>query len=391
MILTYVSGLLQGLTLVSVPALSAVFKQGFGLSDANYGALFLPQLVCAVAGAVAGGSLAGRVGLRLLLVLALLCNGGSQGLLAAMAVSPVPLAFPLLLASTAILGLGFGLTGAPLNGYPPLFFPRQANAALVAIHTCIGLGLALGPLLAGELVRLGTWYLLPAGLGGLCLLLAVGTVGARLPRRRQEPVPAAGPAPASRPMTRVAFWIFVAIAVLYAFAEGTFANWVVVYLSEGRGIAEATAALALSAFWAALVAGRLLVSALVTRVPPAIPWLCLPVLMVAAFLLLPGVAGSSDAILLFGFAGLACSAFFPLTIALATGRFPDHGAWVASMMIAALMVGVGLGSFAIGTLRQALTFEDLYRLSAIYPAAALCLGLTVLRRADKVRADSASS
>jgi predicted MFS family arabinose efflux permease len=60
-------------------------------------------------------------------------------------------------------------------------------------------------------------------------------------------------------------------------------------------------------------------------------------------------------------------------------------------MIAALMVGVGLGSFAIGTLRQALTFEDLYRLSAIYPAAALCLGLTVLRRADKVRADSASS
>ena len=78
---------------------------------------------------------------------------------------------------------------------------------------------------------------------------------------------------------------------------------------------------------------------------------------------------------MFALAGLACSAFFPLTIALASERFPEHVAWVSSMLIAALMVGVGLGSFAIGPLREWLTFEQLYRLSAFYPAAVIGLAL----------------
>jgi hypothetical protein len=51
------------------------------------------------------------------------------------------------------------------------------------------------------------------------------------------------------------------------------------------------------------------------------------------------------------------------------------------MMIAALMVGVGVGSFAIGALRELLSLEDLYRLSAVYPAAVFVLAMLVLRAA----------
>lgn len=90
---------------------------------------------------------------------------------------------------------------------------------------------------------------------------------------------------------------------------------------------------------------------------------------------------SEDAgLALFALAGLACSAFFPLTIALASRRFEPNTAWVSSMLTAALMLGVGLGPFAVGALREAVSLENLYQLSALYPLLALALIALVLRR-----------
>ncbi len=373
----YIACLLQGLTLVSFPAVSGVLKQGFAFSDAQYGTIFLPQLTFAVIGALAGGSLARRLGLKTILLLSLLINGLSQGLLASLAWFPVDAAYPLVLAGMAALGLGFGLSGAPINSYPPILFPRHASASVVAAHTLIGVGLAMGPILAGQAIAAGSWSAFPVGLAAFCAILMAATLMTTLPRDASPP--SADAAMADRPVGTGVFWVFVAIAVLYAFAEGTFANWAVIYLNEGRGIAEATANQALSLFWAALVAGRLVISALLTRVAPTTFWLVLPGFMIVAFLAMPLVDSAWSSIALFAFAGLACSAFFPLTIAIAALRFPHHVAWVSSMMIASLMVGVGVGTFAIGTLREILSFDALYRLSALYPALVFLLAVPVVR------------
>jgi predicted MFS family arabinose efflux permease len=177
--------------------------------------------------------------------------------------------------------------------------------------------------------------------------------------------------------------------VLYAFAEGTFSNWAVLYLLTVKHLPETVASGALSVFWAAMVAGRLLTSVLVLRVAPVRIWLCLPLLMVAAFLSLPYADTPLLGIGLFALAGLACSAFFPLSIGIVSARFRAHGPWVASMMIAALMAGVGLGSYAVGLLRDVFAMETLYRLSVIYPLLALGLAALALRqRRGKVAAES---
>lgn len=131
----YLIAFLQGLTLVSFPASSAVLKQMHGFTDAQYGAIFLPQVALAVVGAVAGGTLARRLGLQTLLWLAAAGNGLSQLVLAASAWVMPALAFPAILLGTALLGLSFGLGGAPLNSYPSRFFPRHASTAVVASHT----------------------------------------------------------------------------------------------------------------------------------------------------------------------------------------------------------------------------------------------------------------
>jgi predicted MFS family arabinose efflux permease len=75
---------------------------------------------------------------------------------------------------------------------------------------------------------------------------------------------------------------------------------------------------------------------------------------------------------------------FPLTITLVSRAYPRQVEWVSSMMIAALMLGVGLGSFAFGPLLEFLPFDQLYRLSALYPAAALVLAMVVVRRGPPI-------
>ncbi len=370
----YLIAFLQGLTLVSFPASSAVLRQMHGFTDAQYGAIFLPQVALAVLGAVAGGTLARRLGLQPLLWLTAAGNGLSQLALAASLWVMPALAFPTILAGTALLGWSFGLGGAPLNSYPPRFFPRRAPAAVVALHTLLGLGLMVGPLLVDGFGRAGWWIGFPLSLLGLSALLALAAATVRLPSEAggemEERCVETNP-----PLISGAFWTFSAIAVLYAFAEGTFSNWAVIYLREAKDLSAVVAALALSVFWGAMVVGRLLVAVLVVRIAPLTIWLALPMLMIAAFLLLPGASTPVLGLGLFALAGLACSAFFPLTITLASERFPEHVAWVSSMLIAALMVGVGLGSFVIGPLREWLSLEQIYQFSAAYPIAVIGLAL----------------
>lgn len=376
----YLSAFLQGLTLVSFPASSTVLRHMHQLSDAQYGAIFLPQVLFAIVGAVGGGVLAQRLGLRALLWVALVANALSQAALAAsVAFSPGP-AYVVILFATAFLGFGFGLSGAPLNSYPPVFFPRQRSTAVVALHTVLGMGLMLGPLYATWLISGQRWLAFPLSLLGLSLLLAIAVLRVKLPEAEMAPAGNTARSTGPRLLGSLTFWLFTAIAVLYAFAEGSFANWTMIYLHESKHLPENTAALALSVFWGAVVVGRLLISVIVLRISAEMIWLTLPPLMIVAFLLLPYADSPVLGIGFFALAGLACSAFFPLTVALSSKRFTRDVARVSSMMIAALMLGVGLGSFVLGSLQQWFALERLYQISMIYPLVALILMSVLLRR-----------
>jgi fucose permease len=375
----YLAGFLQGLTLVSFPASSTVLIQMHGFTAAQYGAIFLPQVAMAIVGAVGGGSLAKHIGLKHLLWIALSVNALSQLALAGSVVMNPTLAFIVVLLGTGCLGLGFGLSGAPLNSYPVSFFPKRRDTALVALHTALGIGLASGPLLVGWFVMRGLWVGFPLLLFVTSLLLVLATLTVHLEHDKPGETGQKTQTAQTHPIRLLGFWVFAAIAVLYAFAEGTFSNWSVIYLHEVKQLPEMTAALALSLFWAAMAGGRLLVSAVVARIPAQRVWLLLPLLMISAFLALPYANTALVGVGLFALAGLACSGFFPLTIGLSSARYPNYAAWVSSMMIAALMVGVGLGSFIVGPLREWLALEQLYQLSAVYPLTALVLAVFVLQ------------
>ncbi|MGR9054029.1 MAG: MFS transporter, partial [Gammaproteobacteria bacterium] len=372
----FLSGLLQGLTLVSFPALAPVLKQALPLTDSAYGALFLPQVLLAGVGAVAGGTLAARLGLPLLMKLALSANGLSQCALLLGVHFGGNGGLVLLFAGTALLGLGFGLSAAPLNRYPILFFPYKPESALTALHTMIGAGLALGPWLVGRLADAGNWWLFPVALAVLAASLWLCSAYLSLSTDDADTRQSEGIGDLLR---QPAFRLLLAVAMVYALCEGLFSNWAVIFLREDKQLSAEQAGLALSGFWAALALGRLLTAFLVTRLPSNFVWLSFPILMAFALWCLPAVTTATSAFAAYAFAGLSCSGFFPLTVFRASSHYPRQVALVSACMVAALMTGVGLGSFTFGWLRAAFSLPTIFHMAVALAILTGMMGVLSLR------------
>ncbi len=143
--LLYLTGVAQGLALVSFPAAGAILTSpsGFNLSSAQYGAMFIPQVALAIVASALGPSLARRLGMRGVLLLGL---SGDLLSMALLSVSPLLIgstaAFALLCVATGALGLGFGATVMALNTLVEGLFPGRADGAVLALNALLGLGTA---------------------------------------------------------------------------------------------------------------------------------------------------------------------------------------------------------------------------------------------------------
>ncbi|NNC09988.1 MFS transporter, partial [Corallococcus exiguus] len=142
--------IVQGLALVTFPAASAVFTdpQGFGFSSTQYGTMFLPQVLMAILSSSLASRLAGRHGLKAVLLTGLAGNLLSMAMLAASALlAGHPAAFPLVCLATGALGLGFGATVTALNSFGEAFFTERPDRAVLTLNALLGVGTALAPLL----------------------------------------------------------------------------------------------------------------------------------------------------------------------------------------------------------------------------------------------------
>ena len=129
----YAAALIQGVALVTFPAASTIFTDPsqYGLSNTQYGTMFLPQVVTAITGSLLGGKLAARFGIKRVFLAGLAADLASMALLiiSQFFTSNQPVAYGLLLAATACLGVGFGLTVPAINALTAI-----ANALRVGEH-----------------------------------------------------------------------------------------------------------------------------------------------------------------------------------------------------------------------------------------------------------------
>ena len=226
----FLASFVQGLVGSAFPA-SAVVLRGQGLTDPQYGSIFLPQMTLAAAGAMGAGFVLERVGAKRALALGFalmgaLPGGAGRGRLRRRGLG-LPARPPRHLAPRPRRGRLRGASQRVPAGALPV--PQRERG--VALHTVVGVGLAVTPVLAGAAFERGAWLAVPAP-----------------PRRRQPRAPArrraAGPARAGaaaagspgRPARGApALWLFLGVTGLYGLTESVYGNWAIVFLTEERG------------------------------------------------------------------------------------------------------------------------------------------------------------
>src|SRR5262245_53982345 len=278
----YGAGVVQGIVLVTSPAASTIFTDPdeYDRSNTQYGLLFLPQVVTAIAASLLGSSLGSRFGTKQV-YLAGLGSGLVSMLLLILSQfveSDTAVAFPLLLVATAFLGAGFGLAVPALNTMTAAFHPAGVESSVLVLNALLGLGTALAPILVAVFVGLGFWWGLP--------LLSALLLVALLARSLGLPLQIEAPASTREGGVPSRFWIFAAFAVLYGVCETVNGNWSQLDMTSELGASTTQAAIALTAFWAMVTVGRVLFAAIDRWVPVRTTYHVLPFVLAATFVVI---------------------------------------------------------------------------------------------------------
>ena len=385
------AGLVQGIALVTFPAASTIFTapDAYNLSSAQYGAMFLPQVIMAVGASLLGTTLTSRYGTKRVYMAGLAANLASMLLLIASRLvnTDQAVAYPLLLAATGCLGAGFGLTVPSLNTFTAAFHPEAIDQSVLVLNALLGLGTALAPVFVAIFLGLGFWVGLPLLSGAL--LLALFAMSLRLPflvDTRGEGAPARERVRGStsrKTRIPVAFWAFACFAILYGFCETMNGNWSQLDLTENLRLSATVASFALTAFWAVVTAGRVLFAAIQRWFPSRLAYHFLPFLLAAALLLIASLPRNAPvaSVAAFALAGLGCSALLPLTISFGQEKLVTMSGAVAGGVIAFYQIGYGLAAFGVGPLQSAgLPLPTIFAASAGVAVAMGALSFVVAHR-----------
>lgn len=371
----YLAGLVQGIVLVTFPAASTVFTDPaeYGLTTTQYGALFLPQVVTAIAGSLLGATLAKHLDAKRVYMLGLAASLVAMTLLviSALFTDDRAIAYPLLLLATAFVGAGFGLTVPLLNTFTAAFHPNAVDRSILSLNALLGLGTALAPVFVAIFVGLGFWWGLPVlSAALLCILLGVSS-GLEL---RPDVSPSAeGAAPRAGIPPR--FWLFAVFAVLYGICETMNGNWAQTDMTGELGASTTEAALALTAFWGMVTVGRVLFASIQRWFPTHRTYHVLPFVLAGALGAIAILPSDEPAlgVVAFAVAGLGCSALLPLTISFGQEDLVAIAASVAGGVIAFYQLGYGIAAFGAGPLQSA--GVELPTIFGVAAVAALVMGI----------------
>jgi fucose permease len=248
----------------------------------------------------------------------------------AIAVAPT---WPAFVVAVAIVGFGFGALVLGVNQVVAYSEGERRAALLSVLNGAYSAGAVGGPVLVAAFAA-AHFSLLYLAAAALALAIVPGNrrIGGRLPV-------AAGPP--ARPGVLVL--VFVCALVLYVAVENGIGGWMTSHL-ESVGLRSTQAATYTSAFWLALVTGRLLMFVVPARIPEAAIVLTGSAVATAA---LACASIGALAPVAYVIAGLFIAPIFPTTIVW-LARLSPGDSRATSWLYPAASVGGALGPGAIG-------------------------------------------
>ena len=381
----YSAGIIQGVALVTFPAASAIFSSPayFHLSSTEYGGMFVPQAIMAIASSLMGAGLTRNLGIKRIYLLGLVANLLAMTflILSQFVMHNHTLAYGILLIATTCMGIGFGLTVPAINTLAAALFPHNVDRAVLVLNALLGVGTALAPVFVAMFVGLGIWWGLPVLVGALAAVLLFFSL-----RLSLGEIARSSAAETQRGGTRLParFWVFATFALLYGICETMNGNWASLYMKK-LGATTTLASVALTMFWGTVTVGRIFFAAIEKWFPERRACVLLPFLVTGAFLAISLIPTGNPnlGILVFALAGLGCSALLPLTVSFAEKELTTIAASVASGVIAFYQIGYGIAAFGVGPLqsRVRLEFNTIYGGTAIFALAMAALSFVLVRPA----------
>ncbi len=375
----YMISILQGITFTLMPSASQFLTspQGLNLSSQMYGFLFIPMVAAAILVSFLCALFSGKIRYQSIFIVISLCNLCGLGLFAVTGFLHANI-FLTCVILMAFLGAGFGGMISLLNPIVYTLFSDKASSAITALHACLGVGTAIGPLLFSLSLKIGFFWFDPALLIGLFAIL-VPLAALRIRGISQSGVQKYKKD--SKSLSQLCFITFSAIAFIYGYIETTFGNWGIMYLFKEKNFSYLDASLALSIFWFFVTLGRVLVAVITTRISSHWIYRSLPLLILISLTFLQKAVSSNSFYISFALAGLGCSCFLPLTISLASLNYPLQASKVSGILMALYLSGYAFASEGVALLQKYLNVSvgEIY----LYTIAPIILLLYLTSRATQ--------
>jgi MFS family permease len=341
----YSGVIIQGAVAVIFAAYTADFVASYhyDLSLPQYGALFIPEVFASVVAALFAISIGCRCRAQRAYGVGLCCSLVGMVLLVATEWAKRQVfSYPLLLAATAFVGAGFGLSAMFLRSYAVSLKPLRARRQVLLVNGLVVAGLAAAPVYALLTWATSIWWSLPVVLGILLI--------AEMLLSRSLCTPLEGP-PRQRENRRVPvrFRIYPGLAFLYglcAVACLTAPHYLTGPVPSAHHLHFRV--LVEVAFWAAAVQGSRVAFAIIDDMKSRQLAASIGVFMIAIVVLVLSVTVSRYDIMhvgLYLLAAISCAALLPIDTRPGQEQLAVYPAAVAAGLWALFPAGLGLSRF----------------------------------------------
>ncbi len=331
----FVYGMVASMVGTINPALAAKFQ----LNNVQTSYLALAQGIGLVVASVSVGPLMDRQGKKVGLVLGLMLVA------AAMLALATASGFAVILVAMIVMGMGGGIIITGANALGSDVSESRRASVLNFLNIFVGLGGLATPFVAGNLLA-GDAVRVAYAAAALTMVTLLVHLALRIPR----PVTSGIPQKSSAVFRQPVLYLLGSATFLYTACEFGVWNWLVKYLMT-RGVDATTALNVLSlGFALGLLLGRVAVTPILIKVPPATVTVTASVLMALTTFAMLQVSDVTLLGVVVFLAGVAMAPVFPTTVAIVGDLFKEGSATAIGFTITCGFSGLVVSSPLIGWL-----------------------------------------
>ncbi|MBM4037318.1 MAG: MFS transporter [Planctomycetes bacterium] len=308
------------------PGEAAAGQPERSLTEEQKGRISAAIFIGLVVGIVLTGPLADRLGAKPFAIAGSLLVG------AGLAVLGFARSYAAVLGAALLMGLGAGVLDMVLSPIVAALQPEGRTSAMNWLHSFYSIGAVATALGVSEALERGMgWRTVSFALIPLCVLVAAGFVGMRVPRLVADGYDRMR----LRRLCREPYFLAALAAIfLVGCTELAMAQWLPAYAEEGLGFSKVAGGRALMGFYVVMAGGRIaggLVGHRVRATSLMIGCCALAACLYAVASFAPWRAAALAAC---GAMGLAVSCLWPSMLAVAADRFPHGGASMFALLAA---------------------------------------------------------